>query len=173
MTPTTAGAPSPERRSGQCSRPPTSARYPRRGASPRQRSAAPFRRPHHVRPRLSRHRPKHRLLVSPRLRDEFGNGEQFYALAGQPITVPERRADQPNREFLEWHLDRSSRRPEARLIQSGAKWSPWVVPRSQTSFHLNCTPLTNDVILRQRRDLRHSGHDHGPDHPRPPPDASR
>lgn len=47
---------------------------------------------------------KHRLLVSPRLRKEFGNGEEFYARAGEPIMVPERRADRPNREFLEWHL---------------------------------------------------------------------
>ena len=49
--------------------------------------------------------PKHRLLVSPRLREEFGNGEQFYARAGQPIALPERRADRAGREFLEWHLD--------------------------------------------------------------------
>jgi putative restriction endonuclease len=49
--------------------------------------------------------PKYRLLVSPRLREEFGNGEQFYARAGEPIAVPERRSDRPNREFLEWHLD--------------------------------------------------------------------
>jgi putative restriction endonuclease len=49
--------------------------------------------------------PKHRLLVSPRLRDEFGNGEQLYAIAGQPISVPARRGDRPNREFLERHLD--------------------------------------------------------------------
>jgi putative restriction endonuclease len=49
--------------------------------------------------------PKHRLLVSPRLREEFGNGKQFYARAGEPIAVPERRGDRPNREFLEWHLD--------------------------------------------------------------------
>ncbi len=49
--------------------------------------------------------PRHRLLVSPRLREEFGNGEQFYARAGQPITVPARRPDRPSREFLEWHLD--------------------------------------------------------------------
>ena len=34
--------------------------------------------------------PQHRLLVSPRLRAEFGNGEEFYAQAGQPIAVPER-----------------------------------------------------------------------------------
>lgn len=43
--------------------------------------------------------------MSPRLRDEFGNGEQFYAQANQPIAVPVRRRDRPNREFLEWHLD--------------------------------------------------------------------
>jgi len=49
--------------------------------------------------------PKHRLLVSPRLRDEFGNGEELYARAGTPIAVPERRPDRPNSEFLEWHLD--------------------------------------------------------------------
>jgi len=48
---------------------------------------------------------RHRLLVSPRLRSEFGNGEQFYAQAGQPITVPTRRPDQPDREHLQWHLD--------------------------------------------------------------------
>ncbi|HEX8081248.1 MAG TPA: HNH endonuclease [Jatrophihabitans sp.] len=49
--------------------------------------------------------PKYRLLVSRRLREEFGNGEQFYARAGQTISVPERRHDRPNPEFLEWHAD--------------------------------------------------------------------
>jgi putative restriction endonuclease len=49
--------------------------------------------------------PQHRLLVSPRLRAEFSNGDQFYAQAGQVIDLPERRADRPDREFLEWHLD--------------------------------------------------------------------
>jgi putative restriction endonuclease len=49
--------------------------------------------------------PRHRLLVSPRLRAEFGNGEQFYARAGELIAVPPRRVDRPNQEFLEWHLD--------------------------------------------------------------------
>ena len=48
--------------------------------------------------------PKYRLVVSPRLRDEFGNGEQFYARAGQVIELPARRIDRPGREFLEWHL---------------------------------------------------------------------
>jgi putative restriction endonuclease len=49
--------------------------------------------------------PSYRLRVSPRLRDEFGNGEQFSAQAGQLITLPDRKGDRPHREFLEWHLD--------------------------------------------------------------------
>ena len=51
--------------------------------------------------------PGHRLVVSPRLRDEFGNGEEFYARAAsrEPITLPSRRIDRPNAEFLEWHMD--------------------------------------------------------------------
>jgi len=47
----------------------------------------------------------YRLRVSPRLRDEFGNGEQFYAQAGEVIALPDRKADRPQRDFLEWHLD--------------------------------------------------------------------
>jgi putative restriction endonuclease len=49
--------------------------------------------------------PRCRLQVSPRLRDDFGNGEQFYSQANQVIALPDRRADRPNPEFLEWHLD--------------------------------------------------------------------
>jgi putative restriction endonuclease len=49
--------------------------------------------------------PKFRLLVSPRLRADFSNGDQFYAQAGQVIELPGRRADRPSREFLEWHID--------------------------------------------------------------------
>ncbi len=50
--------------------------------------------------------PGHRLHVSPRLRREFGNGEELYARAARgPIEVPARAVDRPNREFLEWHLD--------------------------------------------------------------------
>jgi putative restriction endonuclease len=50
--------------------------------------------------------PDYRLLVSPRLRDEFGNGEQFYAKAGQVIALPDRKTHQPRREYLEWHVDK-------------------------------------------------------------------
>lgn len=51
--------------------------------------------------------PNFSLVVSPRLRQEFGNGEEFYqrAASREPIAVPARRADRPAREFLEWHLD--------------------------------------------------------------------
>jgi putative restriction endonuclease len=49
--------------------------------------------------------PKHRLVVSPRLREEFHNGDDLYARAGNQISLPERRADRPSREFIEWHLD--------------------------------------------------------------------
>ena len=49
--------------------------------------------------------PKLRLIVSPRLRDEFGNGDALYAMAGSEIARPDRRRDEPNREFLDWHLE--------------------------------------------------------------------
>jgi len=49
--------------------------------------------------------PAYRLLVSPRLRQDFQNGDQFYARPGQVIALPDHRADRPNRDFLEWHLD--------------------------------------------------------------------
>jgi putative restriction endonuclease len=49
--------------------------------------------------------PKLRLMVSPRLRMEFDNGEEFYSRAGTEIDVPDQRADHPNRVFLEWHAD--------------------------------------------------------------------
>jgi putative restriction endonuclease len=46
-----------------------------------------------------------RLRVSPRLRTEFGNGEAFYAKAGDVIALPDRKADRPHPDFLRWHLD--------------------------------------------------------------------
>ncbi len=51
--------------------------------------------------------PNYSLVVSPRLRGEFGNGEEFNrrAASREPVAVPSRRLDRPAREFLEWHLD--------------------------------------------------------------------
>jgi putative restriction endonuclease len=48
--------------------------------------------------------PDYELRVSPQLRKVFGNGEQFYAKAGQAISSPVHHADRPNPEFLAWHL---------------------------------------------------------------------
>ncbi len=49
--------------------------------------------------------PRHRLAVSPRLRDEFFNGDEFYDRQGIRIEVPSRRLDRPHKDFLEWHRD--------------------------------------------------------------------
>ena len=56
---------------------------------------------------LSVHPQKRTLLVSPRLRSDWGNGEEFYrrAASGEAITVPSRVADRPNHDFLQWHAD--------------------------------------------------------------------
>lgn len=48
---------------------------------------------------------KYRLVVSSRLRADFQNGEELYAKSGGAIAVPDKQADRPNAEFLEWHLD--------------------------------------------------------------------
>jgi putative restriction endonuclease len=45
----------------------------------------------------------YRLRVSPRLRADFEDGEEFHARVGQPVALPQRVADRPNREFLGWH----------------------------------------------------------------------
>jgi putative restriction endonuclease len=49
--------------------------------------------------------PKYRLLVSRRLREDFSNGDQFYAMARNVIGLPERKVDRPKAEFLAWHMD--------------------------------------------------------------------
>ena len=48
---------------------------------------------------------KHRLHVSRHLRDDYGNGDEFYSLAGRPIAVPQRKADRPHRDVVAWHMD--------------------------------------------------------------------
>ena len=50
--------------------------------------------------------PNRRLRVSPRLRSDFGNGEEFYSREGELLAVmPTRAADRPSAEFLEWQMD--------------------------------------------------------------------
>ena len=48
----------------------------------------------------------YRLRVSPRLRSEFGNGEEFYSKEGQVITLPVAMQNRPSTEFLSWHLEK-------------------------------------------------------------------
>jgi putative restriction endonuclease len=49
--------------------------------------------------------PDFTLRVSPSLRSEFGNGDEFYARQGEMIALPRKEADRPNTTFLEWHMD--------------------------------------------------------------------
>lgn len=48
--------------------------------------------------------PDHHVLVSKRIRQEFQNGKEYYALDGKSLRVlPEREQDRPSPEFLKWH----------------------------------------------------------------------
>lgn len=41
--------------------------------------------------------------VSPRIREEFENGKDYYRYHGNPLAVVPRGIDQPNADFLSWH----------------------------------------------------------------------
>ncbi len=41
--------------------------------------------------------------VSKRLKTDFENGREYYALHGREIALPEKFADHPARDFLAWH----------------------------------------------------------------------
>jgi putative restriction endonuclease len=46
-----------------------------------------------------------KLKVSPKIREEFSNGRDYYVHQGQKLVViPSEGRDQPSREYLEWHL---------------------------------------------------------------------
>ncbi len=47
--------------------------------------------------------PDLRFEVSRRIKDEFENGRDYYALQGKPVAVPELRELAPAREYLDWH----------------------------------------------------------------------
>ncbi len=49
--------------------------------------------------------PDLRFWVSHRIREEFENGRDYYALDGQKLRPPTRPELAPSREFLEWHGD--------------------------------------------------------------------
>lgn len=48
---------------------------------------------------------RHNLRVSPALREQFGNGDWLYSREGSQIDLPDRRAERPNLEFLDSHME--------------------------------------------------------------------
>jgi putative restriction endonuclease len=49
--------------------------------------------------------PDLRIQVSRRIREEFANGRDYYALAGREIRLPEDPGQQPDMRSLEWHAE--------------------------------------------------------------------
>ena len=49
--------------------------------------------------------PDYRIRVSRRIRDEFENGRDYYALDGRTIRLPADMKERPDRGALEWHTD--------------------------------------------------------------------
>ncbi len=48
--------------------------------------------------------PDLRVEVSPRIREEFSNGREYYALHGKPlVATPSSILDRPSNDFLDWH----------------------------------------------------------------------
>lgn len=47
---------------------------------------------------------KYRIVVSPRIKDEYGNGREYYAYHGKNLIVlPDRIDQRPAADFLNWH----------------------------------------------------------------------
>ena len=44
--------------------------------------------------------------VSGKVREEFENGREYYAMHGKQIVVPKKLADQPDTEVLSWHNEK-------------------------------------------------------------------
>lgn len=48
--------------------------------------------------------PEHRIEVSRRIKEEYENGRDYYALHGSQLRhLPDDPAERPSLEFLEWH----------------------------------------------------------------------
>jgi hypothetical protein len=47
--------------------------------------------------------PEYRFEVGRRIKEEFENGRDYYALNGRPVAVPDRIDARPNRNALLWH----------------------------------------------------------------------
>ncbi|CAN5195749.1 hypothetical protein BH20ACT24_BH20ACT24_17720 [soil metagenome] len=49
--------------------------------------------------------PEYEFRASRRLRTEFENGEEYFAMEGKELWLPAQAGDRPSSEFLEWHND--------------------------------------------------------------------
>ena len=47
--------------------------------------------------------PEYRLEVSRRIRDEFENGRDYYALSGHQLRLPRVESARPDQRLLDWH----------------------------------------------------------------------
>jgi putative restriction endonuclease len=48
-----------------------------------------------------------RIEVSKRIKEEYENGRDYYALQGRPlISLPNERVYRPAQEYLDWHNDK-------------------------------------------------------------------
>jgi putative restriction endonuclease len=47
--------------------------------------------------------PSHQIEVSSRIKEEFHNGKEYYALQGQGMRLPEYGDRKPSSDFLKWH----------------------------------------------------------------------
>lgn len=47
--------------------------------------------------------PDYHVEVSPRIREEFDNGKEYYDLHGRSLILPANPAEHPGQEFLVWH----------------------------------------------------------------------
>jgi Predicted restriction endonuclease len=49
----------------------------------------------------------YRVEVSKRIKEDFGNGQEYYALHGKRLLIlPENIDEQPSKEFIEWHNEK-------------------------------------------------------------------
>ena len=49
----------------------------------------------------------YRVEVSKRIKEDYGNGREYYAMHGKKLMVlPENIMDLPGGEYLEWHNER-------------------------------------------------------------------
>ncbi len=46
---------------------------------------------------------EYKIEVSRRIREEFDNGKEYYAMHGNDIVLPDRLEFRPDKETLQWH----------------------------------------------------------------------